>query len=116
MSESKRRACLACGGTCGLSPFTEDGFYCPDNPNGCPACDGRGWQSDQMPASDAIADAETLRLARTLAPYQTWLALQAAAFCGRSPVLFMDPTSEHAWEIGRDAARAAFRAVPGLRG
>jgi len=74
----------------------------------CPVCLGSGRVSDVIPAQDAVADAEILwweidhhwrgiisdRIGRAL--IQTW------------------PSS--AGKYARQAARAAFRAVPGLRG
>lgn len=35
-----KRPCSSCGGHA----------WSPDDPSGCPACSGRGWQSDAMPA------------------------------------------------------------------
>lgn len=133
---TKQRPCDACGGTgerdvalcyCGGLADTCDG--CPDclglgcyrerERNGshdCPACSGRGWQSDAMPVSDALADAETLwRFAwdggaevGDLTPAY----LDAAAVDLREAELLDD----FAAPIAQSAARAAFRAVPGLRG
>lgn len=56
---SARRPCDACGGM-GADPqtspfhhadcsFVRDGCDCA----GCPACGGRGWQSDQMPVAES---------------------------------------------------------------
>lgn len=113
---SARRPCDACGGT-GYLPeriFPEMRAYWA-----CPACSGRGWQSDAMPVSDALADAETLlrnanepegerHLTRIL------LASQQAINCIENNSLGhgSDEGSWHATTLGH----AAFSAVPGLRG
>lgn len=54
--QSKTRPCTACDGT-GTEP---DPVY-NGLPYDCAACDGSGQITDRIPASDAIADAETLR-------------------------------------------------------
>ena len=101
--------CAACGGTGEASEYRPacsneahgEGCGCGDAPLPCPVCLGAGRISDRMPVADAMADAETLRLvATTLDPalvdwLDTWVG---------------DPDGANA------AARAAFRAVPALRG
>jgi hypothetical protein len=88
----------------------------------CPVCLGSGRISDRTPAADAIADAETLRFV-------------AAETCGGDPYPLLTEQAKVAevcalgeygyagnnwhneaayWALY--AARAAFRAVPGLRG
>lgn len=60
----------------------------------CPVCLGAGSFPDRMPARDAVADAETLQ---TVGP----------RIIGREPYTVIEAIR---------FARAAFRAVPGLRG
>lgn len=73
--------------------------------------------SSEQARADAIADAETLRLYTDPRPRlkdQRCQRLCDAEFYGKRAVLDMD---EHrAYYDGKGAARAAFRAVPGLRG
>ena len=96
--------CAACGGS-GLVPrYFEGQQYM------CPVCLGAGSISDKMPARDAVADADTLTScliaygnawkARALLNWTTW-PLNSAV------IDYYDAIH---------AARAAFRAVPGLRG
>lgn len=74
-----------------------------------------------MPVADALADAATLR--RVRGRVGSFHPLQDAAECGAAAVaemlLLRDGPyggAEVAYEWARDAAHAAFRAVPGLRG
>ena len=69
----------------------------------CPVCLGAGSFPDRMPAADALADAETF--SRNL----PWI-----------PFISVDRSVKHSgvetlYRMSRRAARAAFRAVPGLR-
>jgi hypothetical protein len=111
------RPCRACGGT-GCAEFLSfsrpcclacDGTGCPI----CLACDGTGRIEDTgyMPASDAQADARTLIESldgeRALGLRRLRTALQDARNWGACM-----SWSDHAATM---AARAAFRAVPGLR-
>lgn len=86
--------CDACGGTGG-------GTYDARNPP-CPVCLGSGTISDRMPVADAVADAETLRANNYLDG--------VSSDCLRAPMSTL-------WSYidARGSARAAFRAVPGLR-
>lgn len=81
----------------------------------CPACSGRGWQSDAMPVADALADAETLRQAAW--EYDTRLAnvLRKARVLGALSMREVCAETAVSHLAAFDAARAAFRAVPGLR-
>jgi len=80
----------------------------------CPVCLGSGRISDRMPVADAMADAETLRnIANTYPHYSRHLDetldVQAAGPRDGSWA-YLTPYD------ARNAAHAAFRAVPGLRG
>jgi hypothetical protein len=85
----------------------------------CIACDSIGRIADRIPASDAIADAETLRLFVVLSsPIENTVALFAAQEYGdyaRTSVRH-NPDVPTVKIEARGAAQAAFRAVPGLRG
>lgn len=128
--EAKTHECSACDGTgCELCCFDHD--HCGNTSRFadccriCPVCLGSGVISDAMPVSDALADAETLRLeaeVRWYAPRQRYEGIGArtarwiddAADIGRRLRAGNDTT----WIAAMDAlfsARAAFRAVPGLR-
>ena len=69
--------------------------------------------SNEQTRADSLADAETLRSNRLLAPYPIWLSLQAAKCAGE---IIAYELRADAYEIGKNAARSAFRACPGLRG
>jgi hypothetical protein len=74
---------------------------------GCPACLGSGTVTDGPYRRDAEVDAETLRLTGMLWDTQGWV----------SSAVVQDPRfPERAIACYRRAARAAFRAVPTLRG
>jgi len=76
-------------------------------PPACPVCLGAGRISDRMPVADALADAETLRVVGMNAgplPTVRWLYVLSWTL-----PQFPD------WKTAHHAARAAFRAVPGLR-
>lgn len=98
------RPCKACEGTgysallCSRAPRC----MCMDHP--CEACAGSGQVSERIPAADAVADAETLRFALQDAGLGLALFYRADAFNAEPP------------HETRVCARAAFRAVPGLRG
>lgn len=78
-----------------------------ETPSPCPVCRGAGRISDRMPVADALADAETLRRAYGLgSPLPT---RDIEAVIGRARI-------NDVRKITRACARAAFRAVPGLRG
>lgn len=120
--------CDACGGAgysghCGCWYSAWEGSDCAHL---CPVCDGEGSFSDQMPASDALADAETLRNVVDAQRYPIdafdWVRypdLQALR-CGIST----DPRGAGLWRYSvqthvddaRFAARLAFWAAPALRG
>lgn len=92
-----------------------------ETPSPCPVCRGAGRISDRMPAADALADAETLRLLwheraegfnlpdRFRVEHQTVALFWQAGSLGHY-------IPHECADSARDAARAAFRAVPGLRG
>lgn len=92
--------CAACGGD-GVIHLFEN----------CPVCLGAGAISDRMPAADAQADASTLTsyLIGYGNPWKT-----RAAVLAWTPWPLNDDSINHYDVI--TAARAAFRAVPGLRG
>lgn len=85
----------------------------------CPVCLGDGRISDVMPASDALADAEMLaqNFPQPWGFYESDLDYAHSNGC-RAVSKIVDwsqPVDDAAW-WARRAARAAFRAVPGLRG
>ena len=103
----------------------------------CLACEGRGTQVERIPASDAVADAE--QLATGVWMREMWHTAEAGAIAEavrnvrdhwRSTdlglyitrcmhTIYDSNVSLYAMEtkrIGSELARAAFRAVPGLRG
>ena len=115
--------CSACSGS-GIEGW-EGGSGCPGR---CFACDGAGHISDRMPAADAMADARTLwheaDRRGTLDPISK--ALGNAATYGDTVASLLQrvwPQSELGSTVlvaaagagAEKAARAAFRAVPGLR-
>lgn len=121
--------CSACGGTGCRFESTHGGRLRPCEAP-CPVCLGTGRISDRMPVADALADAETLRafqrdpyppnfLLRTLAP-DAYATEHGALRCGVSADLWArGHFYETEWALVDDAAhaaRAAFRAVPGLKG
>lgn len=111
MSESKQHKCDACGGTGDeLEPF--NGL-----PYACDVCLGAGTISDVMPARDAVADAETLRASIPAAvfPPKTGNDFRTANLLTFVPEWDRD-YSQIVSFVAREDARAAFRAVPGLRG
>lgn len=125
MSAPKMHRCDACGGS-----GCEDGHggeaYCVDDFCCCPVCGGRGSLPDQMPASDAIADAATLMmvsgsLTNTRTRSRCRQELGQATQSGLSARF--QATSRESWlpdpswagGLASFAARHAFTACPGLR-
>lgn len=108
--------CGLCG--CSLSLSGE-----PLSCAGCPVCLGAGSFPDQMPARDAVADAETLcRAGQSV--YVDHLHYNQTERRAALPVLILDggtrmPLFKTRPDRNRDravnTASAAFRAVPGLR-
>lgn len=102
MTRTYSHACAVCGGRW-LDTGTSDEHIL------CPICLWNNGRSNLMPAADALADAETLRLA--------WRDILSWS----DPRIF-DATYGMEWPGGQPAgaaavsARAIFRAVPGLRG
>ncbi len=100
-------------------------FACECPPPPCPVCLGAGSFPDRMPARDALADAETLRgfcdeniYSRDFPLFSSY-PLIAIWKCGNSgwTVRSINRRREYeAWSRAECQARAAFRAVPGLRG
>lgn len=90
----------------------------------CPVCLGAGRISDQMPARDAECDAETLRANQELAKWGTRTREALAEIDEWIGHLVVDlfrvqgglSTSADAVFSARLLSRAAFRAVPDLRG
>lgn len=79
----------------------------------CPVCLGAGRFSDRMPARDALADAETLLSALKVCKHDTVQCYVDGAWASaRASAGEIEPSGMWA----ERAARAAFRAVPGLRG
>ena len=126
-SESKSHECAACGGsgkkaTVGLPRLSQDW-----RDRVCPVCLGSGRVSDVIPARDAVADAETLHLASDDGRLLPGLHLaRIAAEWAEHWIRTTDRTgyrppkpighSDKAYSSAARAARAAFRACPGLRG
>lgn len=94
----------------------------------CPVCLGSGRISDRMPVADAVADAETLcgikaedgGQERHRGRCRRWhmTLLGRAQRHGESAASYTkcDHGETSAPYFSREAARAAFRAVPGLKG
>lgn len=105
----RSRECKGCGGS-GRERRPEDEIerydvrWIPP----CPACLGSGRVTDGPFRRDAEVDAETLRTERRAVGAVTWCGNQAAWR------MRVGMRSAAVWAV--DAANAAFRAVPGLRG
>ncbi len=90
----------------------------------CPACCGSGSVTRTIPVADAMADAETLRrVALVTSSYRTRdrrTALGRAeaygSLAGVVANLDLESGPKQSQKCAIEAARAAFRAVPGLRG
>jgi hypothetical protein len=99
--------------------FCNGGNYA-ERGNRCPVCQGAGRISDVMPAKDALADAETLRgfwheLAReTGVEARFHLTQQTTARLWQNG-MFGHYLPWECADSASSAARAAFRAVPGLK-
>lgn len=109
---SKTRTCLGCEGTgCALGDL-HWGAGQDHDCIACEACDSAGVQVDRIPASDALADAETFNwycASRSLDGYRQVVHEELT-------MIPFAPSGDLVWEYSAHAARAAFRAVPGLRG
>jgi hypothetical protein len=122
-ARDKMRECKACDGTgCVYAP-EHDLCVTYDHAYRCEPCLGSGQVSERIPAADALADAETLRLiARDSLPH-LWDGRSGKLTARR--VVSAGWSGEHAtWNLGSEflalayameAAEYAFRAVPGLR-
>ena len=133
MSTPATHPCDACGGTgeagaCGRDHGSgccklHNGCLCEQpwewirvNGASCPVCLGAGRFPDRMPVKDAVADAETLWLVSlnlyrdNPEPFETLERARLLICHAIADASVVDP-------LGRvkNAARAAFRAVPGLR-
>lgn len=127
--------CATCGGTATRCEPRHDDPLCRECNIDCPVCLGAGSFPDRMPARDAVADAETLRaVVQTLAKqesdhFATNLLFGHPATANtrhfdlkEAIVVLADNWNGTAYAIDVNtkrtisAARAAFRAVPGLRG
>jgi len=106
--------CSACGGTgkkpawCGIEPAVPQ----------CRVCLGSGRISDRMPAADAMADAETLRPLSVDSDHTQLHVADAklAQEYGNDAAAWMaHESADLAATYATVAARAALRAVPGLR-
>lgn len=117
--------CDACGGTGDANDYRPacsndahgDGCGCGDAPFPCPVCLGEGRFPDRMPVADAMADAETLRLALIEHDRLSHgLGMTDCEWVVRdSYARLRNPDGVARCEVAIEA-RAAFRAVPGLRG
>lgn len=105
--------CSACDG---IGMIFDESRNHPD----CQVCLGAGRISDRMPAKDAVADAETLFNAVS-SHVMAW-AWQDLVFLSYAPQYAAESIHygmgdpQDGAELARLAARAAFRAVSGLRG
>lgn len=120
----RERACKGCDGSGYVHrpdffsdmPHTGHAATCWCGATDCPACLGTGRVVDHIPVADAVADAETLHTYAWDGGAEvgdlTPAYLDAAAVDLREDELLDD----FAAPIAESAARAAFRAVPGLRG
>lgn len=122
----QERDCRACGGTGEMGQTTADGFTIGTIWRDCPVCLGSGRISDRVSREEVMVDAETLRV------YQdefrdvpaVWVAADAGAWAAawtraEDRTLFRPPDAgmaDRAYSSAKRAARAAFRAVPALRG
>lgn len=141
-SQQQSRPCKACEGqpyapVIDLMVALKASLADEPSPYVCPACSGSGRVVESIPAADALADAETLqRYAWSLLPTvrRRWVdhRLNAGRTYLACPEFLADVTSADAsslaklvsiWHYTEDEAvaqagryaRAAFRAVPGLR-
>lgn len=119
---TRERACAACDGTGRQPAWCEPCASYHGMDRRCAACTGTGRILESIPASDAIADAETLFSAARV--HYDYVSGEFVL-----NVLNEDAMTARLWQAGllghyisyecadsaRDAARAAFRAVPGLR-
>lgn len=131
---SAQRPCEACGGTGHPGTVVDQvvGIFFGEGPAValCPACAGRGWQSDLLsdkgepgqPRRDALADAETLQL--VWSDLCGWNVEHSGILMSMEggnlidaltgfPFVLLTEMELARW--GRRSARAAFGAVPGLR-
>jgi hypothetical protein len=117
---SRTRECKGCEGSgCGCVEKTMLVFRAAGSSSepcaDCPACLGSGRVTDGPFRRDAEVDAETLRanVATFTGTSDAWWAAKAGRFAERAA---WKGHRAAAFDFARDAARAAFRAVPGLRG
>lgn len=119
----RERACKACEGTGSQNPrFRHRGGETAWRESragqACLACIGTGRVTERIPASDAIADAETLRRNSRLpgsGPRFHWDVFDAENMAAWSFVTERVNGIVTGHPAALAAARAAFRAVPGLR-
>lgn len=121
--EGPSHVCSACGGT-GCSVHVDHRAssqrVCRHAP--CQVCLGAGRISDAVTREDSIADAETLRMnaAAFHSPERFWYSgndlTPLLAEAHWQAYMALNGALDFAQERGELAARAAFRAVPGLRG
>lgn len=141
MNETSFHKCDACGGSGFVKPRRRAGVPFSGtryDQQPCPVCLGRGEHPNRMPVADAVADAETLRRYLRLLSgrnseckpaiwfevavrygQQTRRYIEDALVVPR-PLYDRDGPSERLYlaiqRTTQGGARAAFRAVPGLRG
>ena len=114
MNAPKSHACDACGGT-GDRGYIHLRRYVSGG--ACPVCLGSGRISDRMPISDAVADAETLLRLSCEVVKPVWANDTLSAYVSGKAAVYHCEISNYLYAPirAREAAHAAFRAVPGLR-
>lgn len=101
-----RRVCLACSGERSCWRGQEYG-------NGpCPACKGEGRISDRMPVADAVADAETVYLNRSMMRFPLNFDANRAMALYAAILGYTQDLKGHVMRTANDT----FRAFPGLMG
>lgn len=130
----RERACNGCDGSGYVHrpdffsdmPHTSHAATCWCGATECESCLGTGRVVDHIPAADAVADAETLRAAFwdegggaewTDAPRGMLVNALRASDYGEASIAETCPAGriQVVYAHAAAAARAAFRAVPGLR-
>lgn len=114
VSMAKTRECKGCDGT------GENGLPFGAGFDNCPACGGETVIHERIGREDAIADAETLHCnwwaAGSESPFVHLPLLAAENGLRAATKISLEWHMESADWHASVAARAAFRAVPGLRG
>jgi len=122
--QARAHECGACGGS-GMKPQKADPVWPFKDSKPCLVCLGSGRISDVMPVKDAMADALTATAIashiysvehQTYGPAIRREALPLMWLSGGSRLPLFKTREDRNYNRALHAARAAFRAVPGLRG